>query len=338
MTPPDNCDDTPHDLAGFMLRSREAFFSFVVIDGNANSRHSTRKLEFMAQVLGESGRYASQEAARKRQAILGWVMLLMGFAGMIMGFLIRGLVPGPAISSATSLPAGIALLLLMCGAGAWTLRKARELDKQRANFSRGADGENSVAAILERLPDEFRVINDLTTPYGNLDHVVVGPSGVFCLDTKNWQGVVSADGKGELLCNGKPLDRPCVRQFVGRVMGIKDRVKALASAIDPYFKTVFVFPSARVDANWGTTGNLHCIRDDQLFKYIVESKTGNRLTKEEVNKLAKAFLGLPHMDMDFTDKAARNGRLRISAIVQARGDRANPPLVRLTPSLGRSRN
>jgi hypothetical protein len=83
-----------------------------------------------------------------------------------------------------------------------------------------------------------------------------------------------------------------VRQFVGRVMGIKDKVKALAPGLDPYFKTVFVFTSARVDANWGTTGNLHCIRDDQLFKYIVEDKMGKGLTKDEVNTIAQAFLGL----------------------------------------------
>jgi hypothetical protein len=260
----------------------------------------------MAQVLGKSGRYVSQETVRKRRAMLGWIMFLMAFIGLIVGFLIRGLFPRLTISFWPSLSASTALLLLMRGVGPWTLRRVEELDRERVNFSRGADAENSVAAILEGFPDEFRVINDLTTPCGNLDHVVVGPTGVFCLDTKNWRGVVSADGKGELLCNGKPLGKPFVRQFIGRVMGIKGRVKALAPGLDPYFKTVFVFTSARVDANWGTTGNLHCIRDDQLFKYIVEGKMGERLTKEEVNKIAQAFLGLAHMDTDFTEKAGGN--------------------------------
>jgi hypothetical protein len=144
--------------------------------------------------------------------------------------------------------------------------------------------------------------------------VVVGLPGVLCLDSKDWRGVVSADGQGELLCKGKPLEEPYVRQLAGRVMGIKGRVKALAPGLDPYFKTVFVFTSARVEADWGTTKSVHCIRDEQLFKYIVEGKKGERLTKEEVNTIAHAFVGLAHMDTHFTDKAEGNGRPRPSAI------------------------
>ena len=264
--------------------------------------------------------------------MLGWVIFLMVFIGLVVGFLLRGLFPGLTLPSAAGILGSIVLLLLLCGVGDWTLRRAEELDRERTNFARGADGENSVATILEGFPDEFRVINDLTTPCGNLDHVVVGPTGVFCLDAKNWRGVVCADGKGELLCNGNPLDQPFVRQFVARVMGIKDRVKTLAPGLDPFFKTVFVFTSARVDANWGTTGNLHCIRDDQLFKYIVEDKMGNGLTKEEVSTIAQAFHALAHMDTDFTEKAEGNGRPQISAIVQTRGDKTNPPGASLAPS------
>lgn len=146
--------------------------------------------------------------------------------------------------------------------------------------------------------------------------------------------MVSADGKGELLCNGKPLDKPYVRQFGGQLMGIKSIVKALAPGLDPYFKTVFVFTSARVDANWATTGNLHCIRDGHLFKYIVEGKLGGKLTREDVKTIAQPFLGQAHMDTDFTEKARRNGRPRISAIVQRLGQRANPPQDRPKTSTG----
>ena len=45
--------------------------------------------------------------------------------------------------------------------------------------------------------------------------LVVGPTGVFVLDTKAWRGVVTSDGKGELLLNGQPTDKPYIRQFVG---------------------------------------------------------------------------------------------------------------------------
>jgi hypothetical protein len=119
-----------------------------------------------------------------------------------------------------------------------------------------------------------------------------------------WQGLCLLRAKSFhflWLTNGKPLDKPFVRQFVGRVMGIRDKVKTLVD-LDPYFQAAFVFTSARVDANWGTTKSVHCIREDQLVDYIVESKFGKRLKPEDVDRIGQAFLGLAHMDKDFTGK------------------------------------
>ena len=145
-------------------------------------------------------------------------------------------------------------------------RKLDEIEKGRAAMRKGAAGENAVAQILKDFPDNFCVINGLTTPFGDLDHVVIGPTGVYIIDTKNWKGVVSADGKGELLLNGKPPDKPTVKPLVTRMMNVKDKIKTLSN-LDPFFKAVLVFPIARVDARWGETGSANCIRDDQLWSY-----------------------------------------------------------------------
>ncbi len=142
-------------------------------------------------------------------------------------------------------------------------RQMEELDKQRTYMRRGEAGEIAVASRLQSLPDTFFVIHDLATPSGNLDHVVIGPTGVFAIDAKSWKGVVSADAKGELLRNNQPTDKPLVKRFVGRVMGTKDKLKALAPGMDPYIRAVFVFTSARVEANWGMTGGVHCVRDEE---------------------------------------------------------------------------
>lgn len=167
---------------------------------------------------------------------------------------------------------------------------------------RGAMGEHHVADKLANFPDEFCVINDLTTPFGNLDHVVIGPTGVYVLDSKNWRGVVSGNGKGELLWNGQPTDKPLIRPFIGRVMGIRDKVRTLAPGLDPFYQAAFVFTSARVDAKWGYTGSVHCITDDQLHNYIVEKNYGTKLKPEEVQRIAQAFLGLAQMDREFPSR------------------------------------
>jgi hypothetical protein len=101
---------------------------------------------------------------------------------------------------------------------------------------------------------------------------VLGPSGIFALDVKNWRGTVKPDGKGELLYNDRPTDKPLVRAFVARTMTLKDRFKAL-TALDPYVQCLFVFPRTRVEANWGTTGAVHCIRIEQVADYI---RQGNK--------------------------------------------------------------
>ncbi len=76
-------------------------------------------------------------------------------------------------------------------------------------------------------------------------------------------------------------------------------MRSLAQGIDPFYQAVFVFTAARVEANWGTTGKVNCLRDDQLHEYIVQKDFGKRLTPDEAKRIAQAFLALAHMDRDF---------------------------------------
>jgi hypothetical protein len=58
-------------------------------------------------------------------------------------------------------------------------------------WRRGAEGEERVAAILARCLDErWFVVHDLTigAKGANLDHLLIGPAGVFTLNTKNLSG------------------------------------------------------------------------------------------------------------------------------------------------------
>jgi hypothetical protein len=195
------------------------------------------------------------------------------------------------------------MLLLLCLLWKLAFRRMNALNKERESWGKGAAGEKSVAHTLSKFPDGFRVVNDVPTPFGNLDHVVIGPTGVFAIETKNWRGIIGADGKGELTWNGKPLKTAYVSKFVGRMMGTKERVAVLAPGVDPFFKAVMVFTSAWVDADFGTTGWVHCVRDDNLSKYIVENKPAKGLSRGEVDAVAHAFSSLARMDPDFGARA-----------------------------------
>jgi hypothetical protein len=74
-------------------------------------------------------------------------------------------------------------------------------------WRRGADGEERVAQSLSRLPMGWYVFHDLTVGSrgANLDHVVVGPGGVFVLNTKNLTGNVWIAERA-FLHNGRKTD------------------------------------------------------------------------------------------------------------------------------------
>ena len=168
---------------------------------------------------------------------------------------------------------------------------------------KGAAGEKSVAHTLSKLPDEFLVVNDVQTPNGNLDHAVIGPTGVFVIETKNCRGMIGADGKGELTLNGKPAAKAHVKRFVSRMMETKERVQVLAPRVDPFFQAVMVFTSAWVGANFGTTGKAHCIRDDRLLSYILDEKWSKKLSVKDVALIGQALASLARMEPVFNGKA-----------------------------------
>ena len=60
---------------------------------------------------------------------------------------------------------------------------------------KGKRGENAAAWYLHRLPSEYVVYSNIMLPtnYGTtqIDHLVVSPYGVFVIEVKNMQGIIS---------------------------------------------------------------------------------------------------------------------------------------------------
>jgi hypothetical protein len=75
----------------------------------------------------------------------------------------------------------IAASVFFSGGGTWSI---------------GAEGEERVAKHLSLLGGPYRVIHDVVLPdmRGNIDHIVLGPNGVFVIETKNNNGFISCNG------------------------------------------------------------------------------------------------------------------------------------------------
>jgi hypothetical protein len=91
---------------------------------------------------------------------------------------------------------------------AWRLRF--RLSEQVRAWQRGAAGERRTARLLDRLTrDGFVVFHDLAVPGSpaNVDHLVIGPTGVFVIDSKQWSGSVHQGADGLAWHNHYPLER-----------------------------------------------------------------------------------------------------------------------------------
>jgi hypothetical protein len=258
----------------------------------------------MAQVHGIPGRYVADQARERRLTALIVGIVSLALMAVSAGFLFGRALPDSKISPQVGSTIASALLIGVLVLASWCVRRMNALDKERLHMMRGADGEFAVAQILARLPNEFHFINDITLPHGNIDHVVVGPTGVFVIDAKNWRGVITADGQGDLLLNGRPPGKPVVRQFTKSIMVLREQVIAMTPGLDTFFNGLLVFTSSRVEAKWGTTRNIKCLRDEQLYDHIVESKFGKRLSAGDVQRLAEAFDSIAHLDPDFSQPAS----------------------------------
>jgi len=80
------------------------------------------------------------------------------------------------------------------------------------SWRRGAEGERKTARALRPLVKQgWTAVHDLPGKYGNRDHVVVGPAGVFLLDTKNVTGIACVED-GQLTVR-RPEDERATYQY-----------------------------------------------------------------------------------------------------------------------------
>jgi hypothetical protein len=121
-------------------------------------------------------------------AILG-----IGAAGGLLGSLL-----GPRL--------GLALGVLVALAAGWGLRFRPSPDARA--WRRGAVGERRTARLLAGLERHgWAVLHDLAVAgsRANLDHLVIGPAGVFVIDSKQYCGRLRLDPSGRLWHGRYPL-------------------------------------------------------------------------------------------------------------------------------------
>jgi hypothetical protein len=174
--------------------------------------------------LGSPGRSALAAYRRRRAEelaawtrTLAWRTPLVAAAGLVVHVL----------AARAGLPHGGLVGLAVAALVGWRLR-FRPSEQARA-WQRGAHGERHTARLLDRLTrDGYVVFHDLAVPGSpaNVDHLVIGPTGLFVIDSKQWTGSVHQGADGLVWHNHYPLDRTVetVRweaETLGRLLGTR---------------------------------------------------------------------------------------------------------------------
>lgn len=162
--------------------------------------------------------------------------------------------------------------------------------------SKGSEGECRTAALLHTLPDDYHVIHGVqpSIDSGDIDHMVVGPTGVFCLDTKYWRGTVRRDADGEPIWNNQPRSKRHARALGARIMRLREEI-GVTGPDSPYFKGALVFPIAFIEDHQGGRSTIDFIRLETLIEYIQqESPRRDRLTSSKISRLVN--LVTPYAD------------------------------------------
>lgn len=133
------------------------------------------------------------------------------------------------------------LLIIMFMTKVYLKEQYNEVD----HWYKGEMGESITQNIIKNLPSTYTCVEDVKLPngFGNIDHIVVGPNGVFSIETKYFQ----PSGFGWLkrlpykqyvdICNQTYRQAMDVKRFLEKNEVNIDTVIPILVMAHPYYKT-----------------------------------------------------------------------------------------------------
>jgi len=234
---------------------------------------------------GESGRRKISEIIDDETMPWAVVALCAWFAAIVdLAWYLAGWAPQPLLVGALA-------AALSAVAGAKIVMARKELRDRRL----GVDGEVVVAAMLERLRAHgYEVFNDIEGDGFNIDHVVVGPGGVFVIETKtiskrDGENKVEFDGH-QVRINGALPDRDPVAQVRRNAEDIRRIIRDRAG-MDVTPRTIVVFPGWYVESKGNAwNSGVWVMNEKTMVKYL--TRQWPELENPDLRRIAAVLRGL----------------------------------------------
>jgi membrane protein DedA with SNARE-associated domain len=152
----------------------------------------------------------------------------------------------------------------------------------------GEEGEQNTAHQLKYIGKEYRVLHNRQVQAGGgsqqFDHIVVGPNGVFHIDSKHWSGEIRFTEQGverskEGGHQGDPTSQMYRHEYI-----IKELLRANKLQADVVGVLCFTHPNSRLV---GHSPAFAAVKVDRLLHFIKTYKPKKPLSPEQVGQIEK---------------------------------------------------
>ena len=204
------------------------------------------------------------------QITLGIFLIVMSWGASFVG------VPNPYVITFSTIPFILYAL--------YRLRGARERIRR---LKQGRDGERYVGQLLEEMRSSGNLIyHDIFCDSFNIDHVVIGPKGIFAIETKTWSklkgGEITYDGSN-LLINGSIPDKSPIKQAQANARWLSNMIKESTGKAFPV-QAIITVPSWFVQSEMQTLlkkEKVSLLNPKNLSSFIKKSK--GSLSNEDIH-------------------------------------------------------
>lgn len=181
-------------------------------------------------------------------------------------------------------PVVLTIIAIIAIGYAW--RRIVPLRTTMKNLRTGRDGERSVGQTLEQLREGgYRVFHDVPGPGFNIDHVIVGPAGIFAIETKTRTKPIGGcakivyDGQTIRIGQNQVLEKP-LRQAHAQASWLSDFLNDGRSAVF-HVRPIVVFPE------WYVERTGHHSKDDV---WVLNPKAVSHFLRHEPSVLSRPLI------------------------------------------------
>ena len=162
----------------------------------------------------------------------------------------------------------------------YTFWKFKKVMKKVHLVNRGLSAEKAVGQFLEQFrAKNYAVFHDIPVEAGdkkfNIDHLLVGPKGIFTIETKYRKKPLSGECKvkydgTQISINGQAPDRDPIAQALGQAAWVQDYLKSCTALASVPVTPLVVFPGWYVDYLQAGNANVK-VTNEQLIWACIQS-------------------------------------------------------------------